>query len=123
MRKFPTGATRDTDDTKLDFDGFLSHAVLTRYAQYLDKHRVQSDGNVRDSDNWQKGIPRTVYMKSAWRHFMEWWGLHRNPVAYGVNEPCASARQSKDLEEAICAVIFNAMGYLHEHLKERRKDV
>jgi len=109
MRTFDTGATRDTDTSKLDFDGFLSPLVLKRYAEYLNKHRVQADGKLRDSDNWQKGIPITAYMKSLWRHFIDMWTFHRgyNPKSDGAFE----------FEESICAVIFNASGYLHELLK------
>lgn len=107
IRKFETGATRDIDVGKLDYEGFLSPIVLQRYAEYMNKHRHQSDGNLRDSDNWQKGIPKETYMKSAWRHFMDLWFEHR-----GFN--------SRDgIEEALCALIFNVMGYLHEILKNK----
>lgn len=108
MRQFDTGATRDSEEGKFDYEGFLSPLVLKRYAEYLNKHRVQADGNLRDSDNWQQGIPQEVYMKSAWRHFMDWWTIHR-----------CYAQTSYSLEEAICALLFNAMGYLHEHLKKQ----
>jgi hypothetical protein len=113
MRIFTTGATRSNDFNKLDFEGFLSPLVLQRYAEFLHKHRFQEDGKLRDSDNWQKGIPREVYMKSAWRHFMEWWTAHRGWKA-------ATADQ---LEEMICALLFNAMGYLHEHLAIRSQSL
>lgn len=103
MRQFDTGATRDTDENKLDYEGFLSPLVLAEYAKYMNKNRVQADGKLRDSDNWQKGIPRDVYMKSAWRHFIEWWASHR-------------MGDSVARREAICALLFNAMGYLHEDL-------
>lgn len=107
MREFTTGAKRDTDDGKFDYEGFLSPLVLARFAGYMHQHRVQADGGLRDSDNWQKGIPRSVYIKSAWRHFMAWWQEHRG---YGSPE---------GLEETLCAMIFNAQGYLHEVLKEK----
>jgi hypothetical protein len=109
VRRFATGATRDTDAGKLDYEGFLSPLVLERYARYMNRHRVQSDGNLRDSDNWQHGMPRDQYIKSGWRHFMDWWAAHRGLTAL-AREP---------LEEAICALLFNVMGYLHEHLKEQ----
>jgi len=111
VRKFDTGATRNAEIGKLDYEAFLSPAVLERYAQYLHKHRVQSDGNLRDGDNWQKGIPRNAYMKSAVRHLMAWWKAHR-----GVPE-------TEDLEESLCAVIFNASGYLFEVLKAKNKEI
>jgi hypothetical protein len=110
MRKFDTGATRDTEAGKLDYEGFLSPLVLERYAQYMDKHRTQPDGGRRDSDNWQKGIPRDAYMKSLWRHFMDVWKLHRGLSA------------SVCIQEALCAVLFNAMGYLHECLKDSKDE-
>lgn len=107
MRTFDTGATRDTADDKLDYEGFLSPLVLKRYAEYLHKHRKQSDGTMRDSDNWQKGIPIETYMKSAWRHFMEMWTTHR--------------RQGHADEDAMCALLFNVMGYLHEVIVQRQR--
>lgn len=107
IRTFETGATRDTEGGKLDYEGFLSPVVLRRYAEYMQKHSVQSDGQIRPSDNWQKGMPRDVYMKSGFRHFMDWWGNHRGDA--GGEDP--------DLEEALCALIFNASGYLFELLR------
>ena len=58
MRKFKTGATRDNEDTKIDFEGFYHPLVVERFGEYMHKHRVQADGELRDSDNWQKGIPK-----------------------------------------------------------------
>jgi hypothetical protein len=66
MREFETGATRNPEEGKLDYEGFLSPLVLECYAKYMHEHRLQSDGKLRDSDNWQKGIPKEVYMKSGW---------------------------------------------------------
>lgn len=106
IRQFETGATRDTDAGKLDYEGFLSPLVLKRYAEYMHKNRVQADGTLRDSDNWQKGIPIAQYMKSMWRHMMDVWSIHR-----GVKEA--------DIEEALCAVMFNAMGMLFEVIKTK----
>lgn len=107
IRTFDTGATRDTDAGKLDFEGFLCPLVLERYAEYMDKNRRQKDGSCRDSDNWQKGIPFTAYAKSLWRHFHAFWKRHRG---YTTNE---------SLEDSLCAIIFNASGYLHELLKKK----
>jgi hypothetical protein len=107
MRTFDTGATRHTDEGKLDFEGFLSPLVLERYAQYMHRCRVQADGNLRDSDNWQKGIPKKDYMKSAWRHFFDWWKMWRRKQLGHL------------MEDAICGLLFNASGFLHEMLKEQ----
>jgi len=51
MRTFKTGATRNDDTGKLDFEGFLSPIALEKFAEYMHKNRIQADGNVRDSDN------------------------------------------------------------------------
>jgi hypothetical protein len=105
IRTFETGATRDTDKDKLDYEGFLSPLVLQRFAQYMRKHQVQADGQVRKSDNWQKGIPKDVYMKSLLRHMMELWLCHRGNIT------------DISHEESLCAILFNAQGYLFELLK------
>lgn len=108
MRTFETGATRDAETGKLDFEGFLSPLVLERFAQYMHKHRTLADGSLRASDNWQAGIPRDVYMKSLFRHFIDAWSAHRGHPARDT------------LDEALCAMLFNAMGYLHELLVAKK---
>lgn len=106
MRTFPTGATRNNDENKLDFEGFLSPLALERFAEYMHQNRVQDDGTLRDSDNWQKGIPREQYIKSMWRHFFQVWKSYRN------GNPTA---------EDLCALLFNVQGMLHEELKQEKK--
>jgi hypothetical protein len=107
LRVFDTGAVRDQDKTKLDYEGFLSPIVLEAYAKYMNRHLHLADGSTRASDNWQKGLPRDVYMKSMFRHFMEVWSTHRG------------SRDEHKLEEQLCALLFNVMGYLFEILKPR----
>lgn len=102
MREFASGATRDDEEGKLDYEGFLNPVVLERYAQYMDKHRTKADGGLRDSDDWQKGIPSDVYMKSLLRHVFAAWKYHR----YGDV-------MSAEVEDALCGVLFNAFGYLY----------
>lgn len=114
MRTFDTGATRDTDQGKHDFDGFLSPAFLERFAEYMTKNRVQRDGNIRDSDNWQKGIPMPQYMKSLWRHFFDLWKLHRMSLQCPL-----SPELEERLEEDAMGMMFNLQGYMHEHLKRK----
>lgn len=106
IRTFDTGATRDQDQTKPDYEGYLSPLVIKRFGEYMTKHRVQADGTLRDSDNWQKGIPLDAYMKSGFRHFMDWWTAHRGGTP------------AEPVEEALCALFFNVQGYLHETLKK-----
>jgi len=106
VRAFETGATRSSEVGKHDFEGFLSPLTLERFAEYMSKHRIQADGTLRPSDNWQKGIPLDSYMKSMWRHFFEVWMSHR------------WTKDAVGQEEALCALLFNVMGYLHEMRKK-----
>ncbi|KKM86671.1 hypothetical protein LCGC14_1276580 [marine sediment metagenome] len=115
MRTFDSGATRDDEDSKLDYEGYLSPLAFQRYAEYMHKHRVQSNGKMRDSDNWQKGIPLDAYVKSLWRHLIEVWTLHRKSI------PFFDEMDELSQEEALCAVIFNAFGYLHEIKKAQEE--
>ncbi len=105
MRNFDTGATRDSDESKIDFEGFLSPKALKRFGEYMQKNRIQADGKLRASDNWKKGIPLEAYMKSMWRHFYSVWEKHHD------------FDHSEDQEEDLCALFFNVQGYLHEIMK------
>ena len=105
IRTFNTGATRNIEINELDFDGFLSPLVLMKFSEYMHKHRIQKDGTLRDSDNWKRGIPLDAYMKSGFRHFFDWW-LEHNKL------------NSRDgMIDALCGLLFNVQGYLHEYLK------
>lgn len=119
IRTFDTGANRNADTGKPDYDGFLSVPVLRRYGAYMHEHRHLEDGTLRDADNWQKGIPVDVYRKSMLRHVFDVWELGRqtpdNTEVMGA--VVDSAGSLVDMESALCAVIFNAMGLLHETLK------
>lgn len=105
IRQFPTGANRNSDEGKFDYEGFLSPQVLQAYGAYMHVNRHLMDGTYRDSDNWQKGIPVSVYIKSGWRHFFDLWKTHRG--------------QEIDEGElgAAMGVLFNVMGWVHERIK------
>lgn len=108
-RSFPSGATRDSDIGKLDYEGFLSPLVLQRFAQFMDAHRKQADGTLRASDNWQKGLPPAETLKSLLRHVLEIWLAMRGP------KPESSA----GLQDSLCAALFNVQSLLFESLKDR----
>lgn len=110
MREFKTGATRDTDVGKNDYEGFLSPLVIKRFGEYMNKHRKQADGKLRDSDNWQKHFGEKHYdvcIKSLWRHFMDLWMEHRG----------FSSREG--IEDALMAILFNTMAYTDKLLKDK----
>jgi hypothetical protein len=112
VRRFASGATRDTAVNKLDHEAFLSPLVILRYDQYMHKNRLRTDGSLRDGDDWQKGIDKEVYIKSAWRHLLDFWLLHRG----------YSSASGADMEESLCGVLFNVMGYLHVLLESKVRD-
>ena len=110
MREFDSGATRNDDSQELDYHGFLSPLSRKRFAQYMHEHRFQADGTLRASDNWQKGLPVKTYCSSLVRHTMDA-ELHEDGFPEEARE---------DLETALCAIIFNAQGWLFEVLLENR---
>ena len=114
IRQFSTGATRNLDKSKLDYEGFLSPLALKAFAEYMHSHRQQKDDTFRDSDNWQKGIPHDVYVKSLFRHFFDLWSLHRGGAPISPDSGL-----QVDQVDALCAMMFNVQGLLHELLKER----
>jgi hypothetical protein len=109
-RTFDTGATRDTDEGKHDPEAFWSPLVMNAFDAYMHQHRQMADGSLRAGDNWQQGIPLDAYMKSKMRHDRDAWCLHR-----GLPGP-----SSNDMTETLCAILFNTMGYLHEHQKAQQ---
>lgn len=106
---FATGATRSTSEGKVDFEGHLHPDVLAVFGEYMNAHRVQRDGQVRASDNWQKGIPIYRYVKSLVRHGMEFWRMWRGTV---VRNPDSGAYFT--FREVLCAMLFNVMGIIFE---------
>ena len=112
IRQFASGATRNLDNNKYDYEGFLSPLVIEAFGKYMHSHRLQKDGTMRGSSNWKLGIPDDVYMKSMWRHFFDVWKLYSG---YEVLSP--EDGHSVNREEALCAVLFNVQGMLHELLK------
>jgi hypothetical protein len=112
VRQFSTGATRSAEGDKYDYEGFLSPLAIERFGQYMHSHRRQPDGTLRDSDNWQKGIPIPQYMKSGWRHLVSAWTHFR--LRWNTPQGLGPA-----IEDDLCALIFNAQGMLHEILKAK----
>ena len=113
MREFSTGATRGNEEDKPDYEGFISPFVLERYGIYMHSHRVQADGESRESDNWQKGMSQTSYIKSLIRHVFDFWRVNRGGSAKDLERSDGPV----GLEELACAIMFNIMGWLHEELK------
>ena len=116
IRTFESGATRDTVEGKLSYRRGLSAIVLRRYLQYLAKHRKQPDGSMREFDNWKKGMDFDVYLDSLLRHDIDLGIMAEGFVAEDNRGQC-------DIEDLLCAIIFNASGALYELLKVRLSKV
>jgi len=103
IRTFTSGATRDTDEGKLDWEGFISPIAMRVFAEYMHKHRLQADGTLRTADNWQKGMPRRQLIKSLVRHAWDLWFCWR-----------ADPENTKELVALLCAILFNVQAMLLE---------
>jgi hypothetical protein len=90
--------------------------VEERFCEYMLKHQYQTDGTKRTSDNWQKGMPKDTYMQGLKRHVLHLWTRHRG---YLVLDDHAGP----NIEEDLCAIMFNVQGYLHTLLAERQSKV
>ena len=108
-RKFPTGATRSDDSAKPNYIGYLSPLVIERFGRYMLEHQY---GGQRSADNWKKGITAQAYIESGFRHLLQVWLAHEFPER--------KALQNEDVEESLCALLFNVQGYLHELLREKQ---
>lgn len=104
MRKFKTGATRN-DDPGLEPWGFTSALVEKVFSEYMNSHRMQADGEMRDSNNWTKGIPLDAYWHSLSRHVLDlrllWEGFR------------GEARE-QDMLTVLAAIRFNVDGMIYE---------
>ena len=120
MRVFEGGATRDSGEGKLQFEGFLSPAVLREYARFMHTHRKQADGKLRAPDNWQvgTGIPKEVYADSLIRHVMAFWLLHRGEEV--EQEMIGGELRQPTMMECLCGILFNAMGFMWQLLREQK---
>lgn len=105
MLGFASGATRNRKENELQYEGFVSPLALQMFAEYMHEHRHTADGSVRDSDNWQKGIPDESYRDSLLRHVMDLWLIYR-----GWDE---QAREDGDLRKALAGAYFNVQGLMH----------
>ena len=112
IRQFESGATRDSEDSKNDYEGFLHPLIIQAFGDYMTRHRKQSDGKLRDSDNWQKMFGekhKDVCIKSMWRHFLDLWLFHRG------------YKGRDNIEDALAGIIFNAQAYWLKILNEKEE--
>ena len=107
-RQFASGANRNSDEGKIDIEGFINPLALKTYCEYMHKHRFLENGTMRPSDNWQLGIPKEELTKSLLRHTLDAWLENRG----------YESREGKI--DAYCGILFNAFGLLLEELKDEK---
>lgn len=118
LRSFgESGAVRTSDDGKLDVMHTLDPLVLRRVAKYLTDARVR---NKIEPGNWKRGIPRKALMESLLRHVLDVWS-HLARALEG--RAVVDIEPQPDLEDELCALIFNASGLLREVLLDRDNEV
>lgn len=103
-----TGATRDTSANKPEYHRYFSPKTFERFGRFMLEHQIDSKGNYRPGNNWQKGMPREWFVSSLFRHYVEVWQRFEDGTLEG-----------KEAEDALCALIFNAQGLLLELLLGR----
>ena len=112
VRTFDTGATRGSKKDKYCYAGFLHPGVLRMYAAYMHKHRLQTDGTLREADNWQKGMPQEEYFDSLIRHVMDLWLIRKGEIVKDVE-----TKEDVTVYDALCGILFNTMGMMLNILK------
>ena len=113
FRTSSSGATRDLNDGKKQYDKFIHPLVIERFADYMQGKRAMPDGSSREGDNWWNGFPREWLIESMGRHYQDTL-LHTK----GFHEAT-----TEDEETALCGLLFNVQSMLMEVLLGRRVTV
>lgn len=135
IRKFKSGATRDTSNGKFDYLGFMHPLCDFSFANYMHKHRLQTDGSLRDANNWWGGFGKDIVIQSLVRHIEDLKLLHSGFFVYEVREGNNARRvvvKNKlknlpknfieiQLEDCCNAIRFNSEAYKLELIREKIK--
>ena len=105
IRKFETGAIRDSEIEKEDYIETISWTAFKRYAQYMTGKKAKYGAG-----NFKKGIPIESYERSLVRHLQKYL---ENKHEDGVVEVG---------EDHLSAMIFNIFGIMHEEGRQKKVD-
>ena len=100
VRKFKTGAIRDSEEDKEDYTETISWTALRRFAQYMTSKKSRYG-----SGNFKKGIEISSYERSLIRHISK----------YMINKHEGGNLEKN--EDHLAAIIFNTLGIMHEEEK------
>jgi hypothetical protein len=106
IRKWTTGAIRDSDESKPDFIETVSWTAFRKFGEYMTSKKSRYG-----QGNFKKGIPIESYEQSLVRHLQKYL---ENKYEDGQQE-----RDEKHLE----AMVFNIFGILHEQGRQEKKTV
>lgn len=137
IRKFESGATRDSAEGKLDYFGFRHPLIEQSFAKYMHGHRKLPDGSLRDANNWWKGWDSMISLQSMVRHLEDLQALHAGLVVLEIRSKQGVDKVYYDLsknipykpkkdetvkiinkEECLNAIKFNCNAYLLDYLKQ-----
>lgn len=103
IRKFESGAVRDSEAKKEDYIETISWTAFKRYAEFMTGKK-----NRYGSGNFKKGIPIDAYERSLIRHITK----------YLINKFENGSLEKE--EDHLCSMLFNIFGIIHE--EERLKN-
>lgn len=103
MRKFETGAVRDSENGKEDYTETISWTAFKRYAQYMTKCAEKYG-----TGNFKKGINIDSYERSMIRHLQKYM---ENKYEQGTIETDS---------DHLSAMVFNIFGIMHEEERVRK---
>lgn len=113
LRTFPGGATRDTAEGKPVPWRYGSAVTDKLFGEYMLKHQVQSDGEIRDGDNWKSGFGIAVLDDSLSRHVQDY---------RLIQEGNSHLAREQDVIEVLCAILFNVQALIKEHYEELHRE-
>lgn len=134
IRKLKGGAYRDIDDGKFEYFGFTHPIIEHSFAGYMHEHRLMTNGELRDSNNWWTGFGKDVCIQSLARHMKDLESLKAGYFVYERRENGKAERiirkkpfkviqkNHKQITEEECcnAIRFNVGAYNLEVLKEKK---
>jgi len=130
IRTFENGSTRDTAGGKIEYHGFRHPLLEHSFGMYMHGHRLQSNGEMRDSNNWWLGWDKIVSLQSLVRHTADLEALHEGYIVLKERKGDEEIThvvttipkhlkhcEVATIEGTLNAIRFGSQSYLLEYLK------